>query len=73
MKSLKLLLIMFFAMFSASLFAQMVLKLVPNQQSYMQYEPIYMLLRIRNDSGRPMVFGHNAKLQAKLFFEINIF
>lgn len=70
MKSLKLLLIMFFAMFSASLFAQMVLKLVPNQQSYMQYEPIYMLLRIRNDSGRPMVFGHNAKLQAKLFFEI---
>lgn len=70
MKSLKVLLIMFFAIFSASLFAQLGLKLVPNQQCYMQYEPIYMLLRIRNDSGRPMVFGHNAKLQAKLFFEI---
>ena len=66
MKSFKIMLIMFLAMFSASLFAQLALKLVPNQQKYMQYEPIYMLLRIRNDSGRPIVFGHNAKLQAKL-------
>ena len=70
MKSFKIMLIMFLAMFSASLFAQLALKLVPNQQKYMQYEPIYMLLRIRNDSGRPIVFGHNAKLQAKLYFEI---
>lgn len=70
MKSSKILLALFFSLFSASLFAQLALKLVPSQQKYMQYEPIYLLLRIRNDSGRPIVFGHNAKLQAKLFFEI---
>lgn len=66
----KFILMLFLMIFSVSSFAQLALKLVPNQQKYMQYEPIYVLLRIRNDSGRPIVFGHNAKLQAKLFFEI---
>lgn len=70
MKSFKILLLLLFSIVSAPLFAQLALKLTPNQQKYMQYEPIYMLLRIRNDSGRPIVFGHNIKLQAKLFFEI---
>lgn len=51
-------------------FAQLAMVLTPNQSAYMQYEPIYMHLRIRNDSGRPVVFGTNRKLQAKLYFEV---
>lgn len=54
-------------------FAQLAMVLTPNQATYMQYEPIYMHLRIRNDSGRPIVFGLNSKLQAKLHFEIRDF
>lgn len=51
-------------------FAQLAMVLTPNQTTYMQYEPIYMHLRVRNDSGRPVVFGMNRQLQAKLHFEI---
>ena len=53
------------------IFAQLAMVLTPNQQTYMQYEAIYMHLRIRNDSGRPVVFGQNKQLQAKLFFEVS--
>lgn len=52
------------------MFAQLAMELKSNQAYYMQYEAIYMHLRIRNDSGRPIVFGKNQKLLAKLYFEV---
>lgn len=70
MTFLKKLLILITITAVSPLFAQLAMILNSNQRTYMQYEPIYMHLRIRNDSGRPVVFGLNNKLQAKLNFEI---
>ena len=70
MKTVKILLLMLAAVFCLPAFSQLAMELNSNQTHYMQYESIYMHLRIRNDSGRPMVFGKNEKLTAKLYFEI---
>ena len=70
MRSLKVLFFVICCMSVSPLLANLAMRLTPNQSTYMQYEPVYMHLRIRNDSGRPVVFGQNAKLRAKLYFEI---
>ena len=62
--------VLLFSLAVFPVFAQLAMVLTPNQMAYMQYEPIYMHLRIRNDSGRPIVFGLNRQLQATLYFEI---
>lgn len=70
MRFAKLFFVMIFISVFCSAFAQLAITLKTNQMTYMQYEPIYVHLRIRNDSGRPVVFGKNSKLLAKLYFEI---
>lgn len=37
---------------------------------YLLNEPVYMRLLMRNDSGRPLVFGGSKQLQGKLRFEL---
>ena len=51
-------------------FAQVSVELVLNQEKYMQYEPIYARVRLRNYSGQPLVFGKNEQLKGELLLEI---
>lgn len=60
-----------FIMFCAfSVAAQVAVELTLNQEKYMQYEPIYAKIRLRNYSGRPLVFGKDDKLQGEVQLEI---
>lgn len=51
-------------------FAQVAMSLNLNRTVYMQYEPIYAAVTLRNDSGRTLAFGHDPKLQGFILFEI---
>lgn len=51
-------------------FAQVSVELALNQEKYMQYEPIYARVRLRNYSGQPLVFGKNERLKGELLLEI---
>ena len=55
---------------AATASAQMGMDLTLNRSMYMQYEPIYACVTLRNDTGRPLVFGKNPKLQGFLLFEV---
>ena len=48
---------------AAATFAQVAMDLSLNRTVYMQYEPIYAAVTLRNDSGRALAFGHDPKLQ----------
>ncbi len=50
--------------------AQVAMDLTLNRSLYMQYEPIYACVTLRNDSGRPLLFGKRAELQGYLLFEV---
>ena len=50
--------------------AQVAVELSLNQEKYMQYEPIYAKIRLRNYSGRPLVFGKDDSLQGEVQLEI---
>lgn len=50
--------------------AQVAMDLTLNRSIYMQYEPIYACVTLRNDSGRPLLFGHKAELQGFVLFEV---
>ena len=49
---------------------QIGMNLTLNRTAYMQYEPVYACVTLRNDSGRPLVFGEDPRLQGFLLFEI---
>jgi hypothetical protein len=49
---------------------QVAMKLLMSRKNYLQYEPVYAKIVMRNDSGRPLAFGHDKKLRGKLLFEI---
>lgn len=51
--------------------AQIGLQVKMSQQHYLQYEPIYVQVIMRNLSGHALAFGENAKLRGILRFEIN--
>lgn len=53
-----------------SVFAQIGMQLATSQRTYMLYEPIQVVLRLRNDTGRPLVFGLEEDLKAEIYFEI---
>lgn len=46
---------------AAATFAQVAMDLSLNRTVYMQYEPIYAAVTLRNDSGRALAFGHDPK------------
>ncbi len=50
--------------------AQIGMNLTLNRTTYMQYEPIFACVTLRNDSGRPLVFGSDPRLQGFLLFEV---
>lgn len=41
-----------------------------NRMVYMQYEPIYACVTLRNDSGRSLLFGKDPRLQGAVLFDI---
>ena len=53
-----------------TLFGQIAMQLASLQRTYMLYEPVNMVLRFRNDSGRPLVFGLDEQIRAEVYFEI---
>ena len=48
---------------------QIGMNLTLNRTAYMQYEPVYACVTLRNDSGRPLVIGEDPRLQGFLLFE----
>jgi len=56
--------------FSEALMAQIGLEIMLNRKVYMLYEPVYACITIRNDSGRPLLFGKDPRLQGFILFEI---
>ena len=67
-KGLWLIVLAFMLAFPAA--AHVSVELVMNQERYMQYEPIYAKVRLRNYSGQPLVFGKNDQLKGELQLEI---
>ena len=50
--------------------AQVTVQLELNQQVFMQFEPIFAKVKIRNFSGHPLVFGANKELSGQISFQI---
>ncbi len=50
--------------------AQVALQLALSDHQYLSHEQVVARLVLRNDSGRPLAFGDDQRLQGKLFFEI---
>ena len=50
--------------------AQVSMELQLNRSVYMQYEPVYAKLKLRNYSGQPLVFGVADELKGEVLFEI---
>ncbi len=60
---------LFFGMFRAE--AQVALSVEMTQLHYLQYEPVYARVTMRNVSGHPLAFGENQGLRGELRFEID--
>ncbi len=60
---------LFFGMFHAE--AQVALSAEMTQLHYLQYEPVYVRVTMRNISGHPLAFGENQGLRGELRFEID--
>ncbi len=50
--------------------AQVSMELQLNRSVYMQYEPVFAKLKLRNYSGQPLVFGVADELKGELLFEV---
>ena len=61
--------LMIFPLFRAS--AQIGLRLEASQLHFLQYEPVYVKVTIRNLSGHPLAFGEDIGLRGTLRFEIS--
>ncbi len=57
-----------FSFFPAS--AQVSLELQLNRSVYMQYEPIFAKLKMRNYSGQPLIFGVSKEFRGELLFDV---
>ena len=56
--------------FSFDSFSQVAMKLDLKKNSFIQYENIFAMLKIRNMSAHPLVFGENKNLIGELVFDI---
>lgn len=52
------------------LLGQLTVGLSFNRSRYMRYEHIYACVTVRNDSGRPLLFGQRPELQGFILFDI---
>ena len=68
MKKLFLMLLVLLSL--APVYGQIGLNIRLNRQVYMQYEPVYACISLRNNSGRALLFGQNPKLQGFIYFLI---
>ena len=50
--------------------AQIGIEVSLNRSIYMQYEPIYACVSLRNDTGRPLLFGSDPRLTGFVLFDI---
>lgn len=50
--------------------AQIGIEVSLNRSIYMQYEPIYACVALRNDSGHPLLFGADPRFQGFVLFDI---
>ena len=50
--------------------AQIGIEVSLNRSIYMQYEPIFACVSLRNDSGRPLLFGADPRFQGFVLFDI---
>ena len=55
---------------AATAYCQIGMRIIMNRKVYMQYEPIYACITLRNDSGRALLFGQDPKLQGFIYFLI---
>lgn len=71
MKKIKLfaLLLIFFSS-AVSLYAQMGLAVRLNRKNYMLYEQIFACVTLRNDTGKPLLFGSTPEFQGFVLFDI---
>lgn len=53
-----------------SLEAQIGMHISVNRSSYMQYEPVFAKITLRNDTGKALLFGKSPQLQGFLMLEI---
>ena len=51
--------------------AQIGLRVEASQMHYLLYEPVYVRISMRNQSGHPLAFGEHAGLRGQLRFEIS--
>ncbi len=71
MKNFKLLLAMLALAWSLPLLAGTVsIQVRLNRMVYMQYEPVYACVTLRNDTGRALLFGNDPRLQGFILFDI---
>ena len=54
----------------APLYGRLTVGLRFNRSKYMQYEHIYACVTIRNDSGKPLLFGSRPELQGFVLFDV---
>ena len=50
--------------------AQIGIEVSLNRSIYMQFEPIYACVSLRNDTGRPLLFGSDPRFQGFVLFDI---
>ena len=50
--------------------AQIGIEVSLNRSVYMQFEPVYACVSLRNDSGRPLLFGADPRFQGFVLFDI---
>ena len=58
------------AAFALPASAQIGIEVSLNRSIYMQYEPVYACVSLRNDSGRPLLFGADPRFQGFVLFDI---
>ena len=56
--------------FLLPLHAQLGMNISINRTAFMQYEPVFAKVTLRNDTGKALLFGKSPKLQGFLMFEI---
>lgn len=55
---------------SVQLYARLGVQMSLNRSVFIKYERIYACVTVRNDSGKPLLFGRDPELQGFLMFEI---
>lgn len=66
----KLLTFLVFLVTASSVYSQISMQIMLNQDTYLQYEPVYVRVSMRNMSAHALAFGESKGLQGSLFFNI---